>query len=118
MDKCPANRGAAPADIPLPSALPSGENSSRAERVGVVIVGGGVAGLTAAKTLLDKGVKDFVILEAQDRLGGRVHTIRQGPVLVEAGAEWIHGGRKNPLYRLASSLHAVGKEVAEDAFGE
>ncbi|ROT84213.1 Peroxisomal N(1)-acetyl-spermine/spermidine oxidase [Penaeus vannamei] len=93
-----------------------GDNSSRAERVGVVIVGGGVAGLTAAKTLLEEGVEDFVILEAQDRLGGRVHTVRRGPVLVEAGAEWIHGGLKNPLYRLASSLHAVGKEAPEDAY--
>nr|XP_027234645.1 peroxisomal N(1)-acetyl-spermine/spermidine oxidase-like [Penaeus vannamei] len=116
MEKCPSSRDSGLADIFPASALPNGDNSSRAERVGVVIVGGGVAGLTAAKTLLEEGVEDFVILEAQDRLGGRVHTVRRGPVLVEAGAEWIHGGLKNPLYRLASSLHAVGKEAPEDAY--
>nr|XP_027238152.1 peroxisomal N(1)-acetyl-spermine/spermidine oxidase-like [Penaeus vannamei] len=116
MEKCPSSRDSGLADISPASALPNGDNSSRAERVGVVIVGGGVAGLTAAKTLLEEGVEDFVILEAQDRLGGRVHTVRRGPVLVEAGAEWIHGGLKNPLYRLASSLHAVGKEAPEDAY--
>ncbi|XP_042858045.1 spermine oxidase-like, partial [Penaeus japonicus] len=112
MDKCSSNRDASRAKTLVD--LPDGDRCSRAERVGVVIVGGGVAGLTAAKTLLDKGVKDFVVLEAQDRLGGRVHTIRQGPVLVEAGAEWIHGGEKNPLYRLASSLRAVGGAAPED----
>lgn len=44
----------------------------------VVIVGGGVAGLSAAKELLAAGISDVIVLEAQDYLGGRVKTYREG----------------------------------------
>lgn len=44
--------------------------SGPAERVSVVIVGGGAAGLSAAWTLAGAGVKDFVLLELEDRVGG------------------------------------------------
>lgn len=87
---------------------------SHAERVGVAIVGGGVSGLTAAKTLLESDVEDLLILEAKERLGGRVHTVREGNVVVEAGAEWIHGDEKNPLYRLAEELDALAPPPPED----
>jgi hypothetical protein len=43
---------------------------TRAERVGVVIVGGGVAGLTAAWQLQRAGVRDLVLLELEDAAGG------------------------------------------------
>jgi NADPH-dependent 2,4-dienoyl-CoA reductase/sulfur reductase-like enzyme len=41
----------------------------------VVIIGGGVAGLSAAYKLRKSGVKNVTILEAMDRLGGRINTI-------------------------------------------
>jgi monoamine oxidase len=41
----------------------------------VVVVGGGVAGLSAAHQLLRKGVCDVLVVEAQDRLGGRVKQV-------------------------------------------
>lgn len=44
----------------------------------MVVVGGGVAGLAALNTLLQNNVTNVVLLEAQDRLGGRVRTYRQG----------------------------------------
>jgi monoamine oxidase len=40
----------------------------------VIIIGGGVSGLTAASDLIKNGIKDIVILEAQDHLGGRIFT--------------------------------------------
>jgi predicted NAD/FAD-dependent oxidoreductase len=43
----------------------------------VVVVGAGAAGLTAAAKLADAGV-DVVVLEASDRIGGRIHTIELG----------------------------------------
>src|SRR5258708_29084827 len=56
----------------------------------VVIIGGGVAGLTAARDLAAGGVR-VLVLEARDRLGGRVltHHTPDGPV--ELGAEFVHG---------------------------
>lgn len=55
----------------------------------VVVIGAGPAGLSAARELVKKGVR-VVVLEARDRIGGRVHTLRERGV-VEAGAEFIHG---------------------------
>jgi monoamine oxidase len=56
----------------------------------VVIIGAGVAGLTAARELSAAGMR-VLVLEARDRLGGRVltHHTPDGPV--ELGAEFVHG---------------------------
>ncbi|XP_037793525.1 spermine oxidase-like [Penaeus monodon] len=82
----------------------------------VVVVGGGVAGLSAAKTLIAESVRDIILLEAQDYLGGRVKTYRQDGILTEDGAEWIHGGRGNRLYDLARRLGALADRVPDSAY--
>lgn len=58
-----------------------------------IVIGAGAAGLAAARALADAG-RRVVILEARDRIGGRVWTDRIfGPTPVERGAEFIHGAR-------------------------
>jgi len=44
----------------------------------VVIIGAGISGLAAAQKLLQNGMENVVLLEARDRVGGRVHTIHSG----------------------------------------
>lgn len=58
----------------------------------VVIIGAGAAGLAAARALHEAGV-DVEVLEARDRIGGRIHTITDPQTTrpVELGAEFIHG---------------------------
>ncbi len=56
-----------------------------------LIIGAGIAGLAAARDLVDAG-EQVTILEARDRLGGRIYTDRVfSPIPVELGAELIHG---------------------------
>ncbi|XP_050110194.1 polyamine oxidase 1-like isoform X2 [Malus sylvestris] len=78
----------------------------------VIIVGAGVSGLSAAKVLIENGVEDVVILEASDRIGGRIRKQDFGGVSVELGAGWIVGvgGRElNPVLDLAlkSNLRTI-----------
>lgn len=58
----------------------------------VAIVGAGVAGLAAMRELEGRGLRTRV-LEARDRIGGRIHTIRdsRAPHPIELGAEFVHG---------------------------
>ena len=44
----------------------------------VIVIGGGMAGLTACVELKELGVDNFVLVEASDRLGGRINTINFG----------------------------------------
>ena len=62
------------------------------EAVDVIILGAGVGGLAAARTLRRAGLI-VTVLEARDRVGGRVHTIREpfARFPVELGAEFVHG---------------------------
>ena len=55
----------------------------------VVIDGGGLAGLTAARDLQQRGLRT-VVLEASDRLGGRTYTIEDEGCTVELGGTWIY----------------------------
>lgn len=55
--------------------------SSLPKKVRVCVIGAGVAGLGAAQRLAEAGVQDFVVLEAEERVGGRVCTVKYGRCL-------------------------------------
>lgn len=76
----------------------------------VIIIGAGIAGLSAASFLHEAGV-DSIVLEARDRVGGRIHSVATGEGWFEAGASWLHGPNGNPLVALAKS---AGAETTHD----
>jgi monoamine oxidase len=56
----------------------------------VLVIGAGMAGLTAARRLAEAGGQ-VLVLEARNRLGGRILTMREQDQVLELGAEFIHG---------------------------
>ena len=57
----------------------------------VLILGAGMSGISAAKSLHENGVNSFLILEARDRIGGRMRSEEFGGIRVELGEQWIYG---------------------------
>ena len=74
----------------------------------VIVIGAGMAGLTAARSLAEAGLKVLVI-EAQDRVGGRIWTKHLGDEAIELGAEFVHG-RPPELWAL---IEEAGVETYE-----
>lgn len=70
--------------------------------VDVAVVGGGFAGLTAARRLKERGLS-VAVLEARDRVGGRTHTIEVEGVALDMGGMWVGPGQ--------ARLHALAREL-------
>lgn len=83
------------------------------EQVDCLVVGAGVAGLTAARLLRANGLS-VVVLEARDRIGGRVWTDRRGGHATDLGASWIHGITGSPV---AAAAEAFGMPMREFTVG-
>lgn len=63
----------------------------------VIVIGGGFAGIAAARALHDASFQ-VTLLESRDRIGGRVHTDYSFGFPVDLGASWLHGVcKENPL---------------------
>ena len=86
----------------------AGENRRRKkpQRKRVVVIGAGLAGLAAASELQAQG-QEVLVVEARDRIGGRVWTSTEWNDLpLDLGASWIHGVKGNPLTGVADEIKA------------
>lgn len=80
----------------------------------VVVIGAGISGLSAAKKLKEKGFT-VIVLEAQEKVGGRLRTDRSLGVTFDEGASWIHGPSGNPITSLASQSGANTFLTSDDS---
>ena len=105
MTVAPSRRSflAASAGVAAATALPAARAAAAAPRTDVVVVGAGLAGLTAARRLVSAGHK-VVVLEARDRVGGRTlnHPIGHGEI-AEAGGEFV-GPTQDRVVALAQAV--------------
>ncbi|THU89651.1 polyamine oxidase-like protein [Dendrothele bispora CBS 962.96] len=110
--------------LPLPSLASVIPPNSRApdqraqcRKTTVAILGAGVAGITAAQSLSNQSIHDFVIIDRNDYIGGRIaHTTfgskpdGSGPYTIEVGANWVEGlgsegGPENPIWTLVKKYN-------------
>ena len=74
----------------------------------VIVVGGGFAGLVTAREIQKRGAS-AIVLEARERVGGRVCTVRPGEGLwLDVGGQWTGPGQDRII--------ALGTEMGVDSF--
>lgn len=79
----------------------------------VVVIGAGVSGLTAARLLTRSGLT-VTVLEARDRIGGRLHSEHADGRVTDVGGSWIHGITASAVYEVAK---AFGMPMTEFTVG-
>ena len=82
--------------------------ASNVREVDVLILGAGIAGIKAGNHFQNNNLTNFLILEAQDYIGGRIKQVTVGNVTVGEGANWVHyveDGDDNPIWVLANEIN-------------
>jgi monoamine oxidase len=74
-----------------------------------LVIGGGIAGLAAARELVRHQISTTV-LEAKSHFGGRIRTLHDGRLTIELGAEFVHGQSK-PLIEAIEHAHLLTQPV-------
>ncbi|WP_205691956.1 flavin monoamine oxidase family protein [Caulobacter soli] len=77
-----------------------------ADLLDVAVIGGGAAGIAAARRLTAKG-RSVLVVEALPRLGGRARTIAFDGLPLDLGCHWLHSAARNPLAREAEAQGLV-----------
>ena len=91
----------------LASPFSAAASADPPKETGVIIVGAGMAGITAARQLQAAGVP-YVVLEAQDRIGGRAIVDARFETPIDLGGAWVHGVETNPL---TPWVHGAGRTL-------
>lgn len=96
-----------------PATVPTdiSQSDSSVRTAEVLVIGAGISGLAAARTLVDKDLS-VIVLEARNRIGGRTWTDSSLGLPLDLGASWIHGVSGNPITKLAQQFGA--KTIATD----
>ncbi|KAJ6506609.1 hypothetical protein C8R45DRAFT_894127 [Mycena sanguinolenta] len=112
------------ASLALATSTPKGHGTTSTSTKNdktVLILGGGVSSIIAARTLAEKKITNFLIVEARGELGGRMRSMEFGAegkrATIELGANWIQGtqegdGPANPILTLARE-HGVKTEESD-----
>lgn len=93
--------------VPLLTVSVYGEATTLSERNNskIVIIGAGISGLSSARYLTQHGYHP-ILLEAQDKVGGRIRTDRSLGVPFDEGASWVHAPKGNPITPIAKRAGA------------
>lgn len=73
----------------------------------IIIIGAGPSGIAAATKLFQHGFQNITILEAQNRIGGRIYTAPFGDSLIDLGAQWCHGEKGNVVFDSVKDMNVL-----------
>lgn len=74
----------------------------------IIIIGAGASGISTAVKLIENGYKNIVILEAESRIGGRIHSVPFGKGYIDLGAQWCEGEGGNVVWELVKKDFQFG----------
>lgn len=80
----------------------------------IIVIGAGPAGLAAISKLLENGYKNVLLLEASDRIGGRINSTKFGDGFVDLGAQWIHGRNGSIIFEMVKDTDLY--DITPDSF--
>lgn len=80
----------------------------------IVIIGAGFSGIAAGAKLLENDYEDIVILEAENRIGGRIHSIDYGTGKIDLGGQWVQGDKNNVIYDMVKNNFELGRTPFDD----
>ncbi|KAK5644803.1 hypothetical protein RI129_006103 [Pyrocoelia pectoralis] len=86
----------------------------------IIIIGAGASGIAAATRLYQNGFKNITILEAENRIGGRIYAFQFGEAYIDLGSQRCRGQENNVVYEYNEEIRARWKNdvnklaVAED----
>ncbi|KAK3210499.1 hypothetical protein Dsin_015205 [Dipteronia sinensis] len=82
-----------------------------AKKTRIVIIGAGMAGITAANKLYNSisssNLFELCVVEGGSRIGGRINTSEFGGDRIEMGATWIHGIGGSPIYKISQEINSL-----------
>ena len=87
-------------------------------RAPVLVLGAGISGLSAARRLKARGFTDVRVIEARDRIGGRIQTDRSTGMPFDMGAAWVHyaSDKTNPLLAMVKAAGLAPRPTNWDRF--
>ncbi|XP_061387150.1 protein anon-37Cs-like, partial [Musca vetustissima] len=98
----------------LKTEIPHDATRKSVNDIQTVIIGAGLAGLSAANHLIKNGFKRTIVLEATDRYGGRINSQHFGDAFCELGAKWITiDASHNSVYELLQQRSGLTKKIQQ-----
>lgn len=82
----------------------------------ILIVGAGISGIAALSKLIENGYNNVTLLEASDRIGGRINTVLFGSSVIDLGAQWVHGEKGNVIWEMVEKENIL--DVTPDEYFE
>ena len=82
----------------------------------IIIIGSGLSGFAAARRLMDNDFNNIIILEAENRIGGRINSVPFSDGIIDLGAQWVHGQKNNLIYEMTRNNFDFGTTPFEEMY--